>query len=308
MKDITYKIKYIENCDMCGATKDNFRVLGKRLNTSQGINPSKKIGITTTVCRCNNCNLIFANPLPVPKNISDHYGIPPENYWTENYFKIDPAYFKGEIEWMKSLIPLEKGMKSLDIGAGIGKQMIALERVGFDTYGFEPSEPFYKRAIEKMGIPQNKLQLTSIEEAEYENDFFDFISFGAVLEHLYFPSDAIQKALKWLKPGGLIHIEVPSSKWLTNRILNKFYQLRGSDYVTNISPMHAPFHLTEFSLDSFAKNAQLNNYKIKDYGYYVCDTYLPKILDPILKPYMQRTNSGMQLCVWLEKSLPSKKV
>ncbi len=79
MKDISYRVKYIEKCNMCGAS-DQFSVLGKRLNASQGTKPSRKIGITTTVCKCNNCNLIFANPLPIPENIQDHYGVPPESY------------------------------------------------------------------------------------------------------------------------------------------------------------------------------------------------------------------------------------
>ena len=301
MKEITYKIKYIEKCNMCGAPKENFTVLGKRLNASQGKKPSNKIGITTTVCKCNNCDLIFANPLPIPENIQDHYGVPPETYWKEDYFKVEENYFQGEIAWLKRLMPIEKGMKSLDIGAGIGKQMTVLNKAGFDTYGLEPSEPFYLRAIEKMGIPQDRLKFSSVEEAEYENNFFDFISFGVVLEHLYSPSDALNKALKWLKPGGLIHIEVPSSNWLINRLLNKYYKIRGLDYVANISPMHAPFHLSEFSYNSFVENSKLNNYKIKDHGYYVCKTFMPKILDPFLKGYMRKTDTGMQLCIWLEK-------
>ena len=286
---------------MCGASKDNFTVLGKRLNSSQGKNPAKKIGITTTVCKCNNCDLIFANPLPIPEDINDHYGIPPETYWKEEYFIVSENYFKGEIEWLKRLMPVKKGMKSLDIGAGIGKQMIALKKAGFDAYGLEPSTPFYTKAIEKMGVSPDKLQLSSIEDAEYGDNSFDFISFGLVLEHLYSPSEVLKKALKWLKPGGLIHIEVPSSRWLINKILNRYYKLRGLDYVANLSPMHAPFHLTEFAYESFVKNAELNNFKIKDHCYYVCKTYMPKVLDPLLKKYMRKTNSGMQLCIWLEK-------
>jgi 2-polyprenyl-3-methyl-5-hydroxy-6-metoxy-1,4-benzoquinol methylase len=38
---------------------------------------------------------------------------------------------------------------------------------------------------------------------------FDFITFGAVLEHLYDPSMSIHKAMSWLKPSGIMHIEVP---------------------------------------------------------------------------------------------------
>lgn len=286
---------------MCGAPKEQFSVLGKRLNASQGKNPAKKIGITTTVCKCNNCDLIFANPLPIPEDINDHYGIPPESYWTDQYFNVDENYFKGEIDWLKRLMPIKEGMKSLDIGAGIGKQMIALNRIGFDAYGIEPSKPFYRRAIERMGISPEKLKLSAIEEAEYEKNCFDFISFGAVLEHLYLPSDALVKALNWIKPGGLIHIEVPNSNWLINKILNKYYKVRGLDYVANISPMHPPFHMTEFTLKSFIKHSKRENYHVKDHCYYVCKTYMPKTLDPLLKTYMERTNTGMQLCVWLGK-------
>jgi ubiquinone/menaquinone biosynthesis C-methylase UbiE len=286
---------------MCGAPSTTFKTMGKRLNQSQGLTPSRKNGITTTVVKCGGCGLIFANPLPIPASIQDHYGMPPETYWKEDYFKVSEDYFKGEVEWLSRLIEITPGMKSLDIGAGLGKQMIALQKAGFDVYGLEPSEPFYERAIQKMGIEKDRLKLSSVEDAEYDENSFDFISFGVVLEHLYDPAGALQKALRWLKPGGLIHIEVPSANWLINKILNTTYKLRGSDYVANISPMHTPFHLYEFSLESFKKNAEKGNYKIKDHGYYVCQTFMPKVLDPLLKSYMRKTETGMQLCMWLEK-------
>ena len=55
---------------------------------------------------------------------------------------------------------------------------------------------------------------------------FDFISFGAVLEHLYDPDFAISRALQWLKPDGLIHLEVPSANWLVRRSVNAYFRLR----------------------------------------------------------------------------------
>ena len=105
-----------------------------------------------------------------------------------------------------------------------------------------------------------------------------------------------------LKPGGLIHIEVPSSNWLIGRIINLYYKLRMTDYVGNLSPMHEPFHLHEFSLKSFQIHAGNNNYNIVHHDYYVCQTYMPKILDVLIKPYMKKTKTGMQLCVWLKKN------
>ncbi|MBK8291297.1 MAG: methyltransferase domain-containing protein [Flammeovirgaceae bacterium] len=57
-------------------------------------------------------------------------------------------------------------------------------------------------------------------EVVYPENSFDFISFGAVLEHVYSPADSILRTLRWLKPNGIIHIEVPSSDWLINKIIN----------------------------------------------------------------------------------------
>jgi ubiquinone/menaquinone biosynthesis C-methylase UbiE len=300
-KELLYRFKHIENCNMCESTAKTHKVLGKRLNQSQGKNPKNKIGITTTICKCKQCGLVYSNPQPIPFDIQDHYGLPPEEYWNKDYFIINENYFKDEIKQLKKLIKFEEGMKSLDIGAGLGKQMIALSNAGFDTYGFEPSKPFFERAISQMNISEQKLKFGMIENVDYPEAHFDFISFGAVLEHLYDPSDSIKKAMLWLKPKGIIHIEVPSSDWLINKIINLYYKLRLSDYVGNISPMHEPFHLHEFSLDSFKLHAKNNNYEIAFHEYYVCETYMPKLADYILKPYMKMTNTGMQLTVWLQK-------
>lgn len=271
------------------------------MNCSQGKNPKKKIGISTTISKCSTCGLIYSNPQPVPFDIQDHYGKPPEEYWKPVYFIADENYFIQEINTLKTLIEFRSGIRSLDIGTGLGKAMIALSRVGFDTYGFEASKPFYERAISKMGISPSRLKLGMIEDVDYPENHFDFISFGAVLEHLYDPSGSIIKALRWLKPNGIIHIEVPSSDWLINKIVNTYYKLRRSDYVANLSPMHAPFHLYEFSLQSFRVHAQKHGYELALHQYHVCQTFLPKIADPPLKLFMKATNTGMQLCVWLRK-------
>jgi ubiquinone/menaquinone biosynthesis C-methylase UbiE len=300
-KQLKYYFNYIENCNMCGASNSTNKILGKRLNASQGKNPKNKIGITTTIVKCNNCNLIYSNPQPIPFSLQDHYGVPPEDYWKESYFVINEFYFLGEIQRLKSLIDFKVGMKSLDIGAGLGKAMTALANAGFDTYGIEPSKEFYERAISKMGISPERLKLGQIEEINYPQNTFDFISFGAVLEHLYDPSEAIQKAMGWLKANGIIHIEIPSSDWLINKIINLYYKINRSDYVGNLSPMHDPYHLYEFGLKSFKEHSKKYNYDLAFYQYYVGETFMPKIADYLLKPYMKRTNTGMQLCVWLRK-------
>jgi len=197
------------------------------MNCSQGLSLHKKLGISVTVTKCLNCNLVFANPMPLPETISDHYGIPPEQYWTPSYLNLQPDHMSGLISWMNQIKEVKLGSKTLDIGAGLGKAMLALEQHGYDVYGIEPSESFYQRAIENIGLKKEKLSLSSIEESNFEPNTFDVILFTAVLEHLYTPSDILLKVIDWLKPNGLLFIEVPSSKWLTARIVNFMYKLRG---------------------------------------------------------------------------------
>ena len=300
-KQLKYKFDYIENCNMCGDSNQHHKIIGKRLNQTQGKSPKKKIGITVTICKCNTCGLIYSNPQPAPFDLQDHYGIPPENYWRPDSFVEDDAYAMHKIIRFKELRAFKEGMKFLDIGAGLGKTITLAAKSGFDAYGFEPSQSFYQSAVDKMGINPDKLKLASIEEVIYPENTFDFISFGAVLEHLYDPSQSINKAMKWLKPNGLIHIEVPSSDWLINKIINFAYRIKGTDYVANLSPMHNPFHLHEFALKSFIEHSKKNNYQIAFHEYFVCQTYLPKFLDIFIIPYMVRTKKGMQLSIWLTK-------
>ena len=297
-----YAFVDIECCNMCGNPAARNKTMGIRLNRSQGFHPKSKTGIAVSVIKCANCSLIYADPMPIPDDIQDHYGLPPEEYWNTINFDWNEDYFSNEINKVQQLMSFRAGMKALDIGSGLGRTMISLEKAGFETFGIEPSLPFYHSAIEKMKIDPARLQLGSLENSVYEPDCFDLISFGAVLEHLYDPSKSIELALGWLKPGGIIHIEVPSSNHFPTRLINLFYKLKGTNYVSNLSPMHTPFHLYEFSLKSFELNSVRLNYSIVDSKIEVCEILnFPRFTHPLLKKWMSLTNSGLQLVVYLKK-------
>lgn len=294
-----YIFKNIEKCNFCGQAASKNRVLGQRLNKSFS---SDAIGISVSIQRCGNCDLIYSNPQPIPENIQDHYGIPADDYWKEEYFKYDPSYFSEQIRTAKYLIEGSHGKTALDIGAGIGKCMLSLTNAGFDAYGIEPSETFREKAIMKMKIDENRLKFGMIEDVDFELESFDFITFGAVLEHLYSPAEVIERTLKWLKPNGVIQIEVPSSNWFIASLINMIYRFKGTSFVTNLSPMHEPYHMYEFTLKSFQKLATKLNFEVAEHQYHVCDIYhVPKVIHPLLKWYMNKTNKGMQLTVWLKK-------
>jgi SAM-dependent methyltransferase len=172
--------------------------------------------------------------------------------------------------------------------------MKALGRAGFDAYGIEPSKPFHSR------LDAKRVKLSTIEDADFEPGRFDFILFAAVLEHLYSPSRALSQALRWLKPGGIIYAYVPSSRWLIARLLNRYFALRGTNYITHLSPMHVPYHLFEFTAESFRRNGERLGYEVALSKTDVCAIpYVPRPLQPVAGKLMERTDTGMMLAVYL---------
>lgn len=288
-------------CRMCRAPLDHQRVIGKRSDRPQVRHPRRSAGVAVSVKRCRECGLVYADPMPRPLDLQDHYGVPPESYWVPSYFEVRDDHYAGHIANLRRLLNGTSGRKVLDAGAGIGKAMVALERAGFEAHGFEPSRPFHERAISRMGISPERLRLASVEEAGYAPQEFDAIFFSVVLEHLQDPDAALTKALEWLRPGGLLSVEVPSADWLVNRLVNLYYRLRGTDYVANLSPMHEPYHLYEFTLRSFEAFARRSGAEVVFHEHYVCDTFLPKWLDSILRPLMKWTRTGMEIHVWMRK-------
>lgn len=294
-------------CLMCSEPSHTNSVLGLRLNKRQGWKPRKAHGFAVSIRRCRLCGLTYPDPLPIPASIEDHYAVPPEEYWSDDYFTFSDDYLQTEILQACHLLASssfanDSPLKALDIGAAIGKGMIAMQRAGFEAWGIEPSPTFRHMAIERNGIPSDRLQLSTIEAAEWPQDHFHYITFGAVLEHLYNPALCLERALMWLRPGGVIHAEVPSSDYLLHQLLNVYYRLIGTSFVANLSPMHSPFHLYEFTPKSFRSLGHRLGFTLAEHSFHPASgRFVPRPLYPFFYRYMNHTDTGMQLTVWLRK-------
>ena len=282
---------------MCGS--EQREILGRRLNTSQGLRPRRKIGISTTIVRCRKCGLIYPDPLPVPQNLADHYSVTPETYFHADQIPETSDHFQWPITRLRQLAPDARSF--LDIGAGIGRTMNAVERAGFDAFGIEPGEFFYQRALEN-GVASDRLTLTSIEDADFPASSFDIVSFGVVLEHLQDPSAALAKAITWLKPGGIVHLDVPNAGYLFSKLFNIYFRLIGTDFVVNASPMHIPFHIYEFTERSFVENGLRTGYQVRLLDRYAGVTPIAPKLSSLLAPVMNFTETGLGLILYLQKS------
>jgi SAM-dependent methyltransferase len=295
----TYRFAPATVCNMCGADAGDARFLGRRLDGTQGLRPARRRGVTVSIVRCARCGLVFPDPMPHPSALEEHYEMAPEEYWEAGYFADGGDLFTEQIarfrrQWTGDRVPV-----ALDVGAGIGKCMRELGAAGFDVFGLEPSAPFRTAAIERTGIAAERISGASMESAEYAAGAFDLITFGAVLEHLFDPAAAVERALTWLAPGGLVHAEVPSARFFGSRVANAVYRLQGLDFVGNLSPMHRPFHLYEFTRASFERHGERAGYRLVEaVAHAGAETYLPGP-QGLIRGLMRRTGGELQLEVWL---------
>lgn len=302
---VTYTFEHVDACEMCGHADAANRSLGQRLNGRQGLRTRSLQGITTSIRRCRRCGLIYPNPIPVPARLEDHYDIDPSHYWESGYATYDPAYFQKPARDALALLgdpEADQPWRALDIGCGLGKAIRTLSHEGFLVYGLEPSPSFHQQALQFTGLPEERLRRQSVEEASFPDGCFDFITFGAVFEHLVHPHHCLQRALHWLRPGGVMHLEVPSSNWLLEHAYHHALKLRGSEFTSFLSPMHPPYHLYSFARRCFELNQAPLGFEILESRIDPCAIYhLPRFLHPPLRQLMRRTDTGMQLTLFLRR-------
>lgn len=293
----SYFFHTFTQCEMCGADPSHFRSMGKRLDRAQGFFPAKRNGDLTQVVRCTHCGLIFCQPMPIPQEVDHHYNIDPESYWTDNVLSTQENSIDSINQFLKGFTK----KRALDIGSGMGNDLNALKELGFQVVGIEPSKSFAEASQKKFGFSNSEVLVQRLEESAFESESFDFIAFGAVLEHLPFPGKALEKAVNWLTTGGLLQIQVPNARWLTARLVNTVYHITSPGFVCNLSPRHAPYHLFEFTEASFRTFAKAHALDIVLLQYDICDTMLPRWTNSLVKPYMRLTNTGMELNLLLQK-------
>lgn len=138
-----------------------------------------------------------------------------------------------------------EGARLLDVGAATGTLGLALAEAGWKGQytGLEPDP-----ALRQAAPPGLDLRPTSLEEAELPDAFFDMVVLSDVLEHLASPVEALQRVRGWLRPGGMVYVEVPDESDLPRRaaLRRRLGLYRGL-------PTH-PAHLSLFDRHSLAES------------------------------------------------------
>jgi methionine biosynthesis protein MetW len=123
----------------------------------------------------------------------------------------------------------------LDIGCGDGSFTILLKETlkSREVVGIEIA-PEAINAIEKKGIKAYQLDIDE-KTFPFNDDYFDVVYCGEVIEHLFNPDHLLKEVYRVLKPGGSCIISTPNLAGWPNRLaLLLGYQ----PFATSVSPEH----------------------------------------------------------------------
>ncbi len=203
-------------CNLCGSNLSDTIFQGRDIKY-------EKIGLFNVV-KCNRCGLIYTNPRPKQSVISSYY---PDEYWNmdnengtiESRLKIFAHRFINKISF-KMTIPSKPGGKILDIGCGDGKGLLKMQEEGWEAYGVEISDLAAEYVREAYGL---NVFTGIVEDAGFEDEFFDVIILSHVVEHLSDPKTTLIEVNRILKKDGTLVISVPNADSFEAKHFKKYW-------------------------------------------------------------------------------------
>ena len=203
--------------------------------------------------RCLNCNLVYVKPQHISHSIitngpvvsnRQHETTPPsveeilEHSWEGVHLKTKQAeYAASYFNHIDALARLERFQKPpgrlLDFGCGGGFFLNTAQQRGWQIFGLEP---LYGHAVHAQGKFGAQIVNDTLHPDTFEADFFDVITAFQVFEHLVNPLEVLRQLTHFLKPGGVLLVEVPNIDTWSVRLLGKRHRHFVHDHLYFFSP------------------------------------------------------------------------
>lgn len=215
------------HCDVCGGSDTTSFAAG----TDYEYQTTDE---TFRFVRCERCRHVYLNPRPDESELPAIY--PPTYYsYVQRENRPPPGTSPGAIGRLREryhasqlrdafgdLLRPGDRLRVLDVGCGDGR-FLDLMRVAFgdavDTYGID----FDQESVDIAARAGHQTQVGTIEEAEYEADFFDVVYISHVIEHLASPRAFLERAHGLLRARGVVHVETPNLDCTEARLFRRTY-------------------------------------------------------------------------------------
>jgi len=221
------------------------------------------------------------------------------------------SHYRYEVtdQWMKRIIDfgISKGKRLLEIGHGIGTDLLRFCEGGAEVYGIDITEEHHKLAKLNFALHSKTgvLKLCDAADIDFPSNYFDFIYSHGVLHHTPDTSRCISEAFRVLKPGGQFILSLYrkysafhlfSVVFMNGVIRGKLFKLGyrglistveyGADGVS-IKPLVKTFTKRElkYLLSDFSR-VEFKVAHFKREQILVVGGLIPRCLEPILEPYL----------------------
>jgi len=164
--------------------------------------------------------------------------LPPKK--SDNFWR-----FREIREFSRSWFVDSSDLELLDIGAGLGVFPYIVRKEGWRCTAIDPDKRSVKHLVDTVGVAAICGDFEELAVARQ----FDIITMNKVLEHVADPITMLRKTHEWLKPNGIVYVEVPDGE------IASLHGLEREEFTID--------HLHAFSLVSAALVAFRANYKVQ---------------------------------------------
>ena len=111
----------------------------------------------------------------------------------------------------------------VDLGCGNGGLLRSFRQLGLsDLFGVDPS-PACAQYVRRQGIDATQGSVLALPPLAADSEGFDCVVLSHVLEHICDLHEAVEAALSWLKPDGVLYIETPDAAAYASRFVVPYY-------------------------------------------------------------------------------------
>lgn len=177
--------------------------------------------LRTVICR--SCGLVWSDPRPYES----------KQFYEKDYrvvYKKTPVpkpkhilrAGKVALSRLEKIRPLISCPKSiLDVGSGGGEFAYLLTSLGHHVNGIEPNRGYAEFSIQEYGLT---VHIGFVQDCALPRESFDLITIWHVLEHTEDPGAVLSRLRSWLKPDGLMVVEVPNVEATCQSPKSKFHE------------------------------------------------------------------------------------
>ncbi len=198
-------------CNLCGGTEVS--ILSTR---SRSGNP-----LRTVICQA--CGLVWSDPRPhdARQFYEAEYRLAYKNTYSPKPKHVVRAGKVALSRFGKIAQLLSSQKTVLDVGTGGGEFAYLLQSLGHVVNGIEPNRGYADHSIQQYGLT---VRVGFVQDATSDPASFDIVTIWHVLEHTEDPGFILARLRSWLKPDGVLVVEVPNVEATCQAPRNTFHE------------------------------------------------------------------------------------